>query len=454
MESRRRSRRPRTWATATVMLSLGVPARGQTPPVTAPHPDFAAAVRVLDLDRSVAFAERSRRMLDALLADDDRLEQAVEPLVKGEEGKLYVRGEAPTDAPTPALDWLDELGDPPPRELADFVLRAEARSEREVRNARLSFRSVVGLSPADAVALAQGVLGQLDGSDAEILAAYRRDLPRIAAWSAQIVDLSRARVLAPSAAPDYTTLAIEAPLDEDALDERYPTLGKLLSWAREIHWRITDERGRVLALASFDGDERTFRVQEWKRGNQLLWSDGASPLRDADGALVPVELDLAREATYRVELSARAVLVKLGGLRVGSFALPSSDLELRYLGADGGRRADWELRIRSISDAPALVEWMLPLTKLRESLVRTFQVSLVSAPTAHAPALHDMGLVAGSDLPRSAALDFAQSMARWATDSFSLGDLLRAGRDFAAAAEQDLSALRRQSVARADVPSP
>ncbi len=450
MSIRRRARRSRTWATATVMLSLGAPARAQTSPAAPSHPDFAAAVRVLDLDRSVAFAERTRRMLDALLADDGRLESAVEPLVRGEDGKLYVRGEAPLDVP--ALDWLDELGDPPPRELADFVLRAEARSERDVRSARVAFRSVVGLSPADALALAQGVLGELDGSDAEILAAYRRDLPRIAAWSAQIVDLSRARVIAPSTSSDHTALAIEAPLDEEALDEHYPTLAKLLSWAREIHWRVTDERGRVLAVASFDGDERIFRVQEWKRGRELLWSDGTQPLRDADGGLVPVDFDLTRDATFRLELAARAVALKLAGLRVGSFDLPSSDLELRYVSDGSRRKSDWELRIRSISDAPMLVEWMLPLAKIRESLVRTFQLSLVAAPAEHAPTLHDMGLVVGSDLPRSAALDFAQSLARWATDSFSVADLLRAGRDFAAAAEQDLTALREPALARVDLP--
>lgn len=413
-------------------------------------PDFAAAMRVLDLDRSIDFAEKSRRMLDALLASGERLESEVTPLAKGEDGKVYVRGSAP--AGEPVLDWLDELGDPPPARPGDFVLRAEAQSESELRRSRLSFRSVVGMTPGDVIALNRAMLAQLGGSDAAIVSAYQRDLPKLAAWSAKIVDLKRLRVLAAAQGGDFTALDLEAPLDEDALDASYPSLGKLLSWAREVRWRVGDERGRVLATFTFDGDERVFRAHEWVRDGELLWSDGEQPLRDAAGALMPVDFDLARDARFRVAAEASAVLFKLGPIRMGSFDMPSSELEARYLGDATGQKADWQLRLRSISDAPALVEWMLPLTQLRESLIRTFQLSLVSAPSGDAPGVHQMVLSGGAELPRSASLDFAQAMARWATDSFSIADWLRASRDFAAAAEQDLSALRAPApaVARAE----
>lgn len=454
------SRAAIAWTLAAALAGLGpgaASASDASPDTTAENraprtatPDFAAAVRVLDLDRSIQFAEKSRRMLDTLLASGERLETEVTPLAKGEDGKVYVRGSAP--AGEPALDWLDELGDPPPTHLGDFVLRAEAQSESELRRSRLSFRSVVGLAPSDVIALNRAMLAQLGGSDAAIVAAYRRDLPRLAAWSARFFDLSRVRLLAAEQGPDFTALAIEVPLDEDALDESYPSLAKLLSWAREVRWRVGDERGRVLATFTFDGDERVFRAHEWVRDGELVWSDGQAPLRDASGALVPVAFDLGHDARFRVAAEASAVLFKLGPLRMGSFDMPSSELEARYLGDAAGQKADWQLRLRSISDAPALVEWMLPLTQLRESLIRTFQVSLVSAPGGEAPGLHQMVLSGGAELPRSASLDFAQAMARWATDSFSIADWLRASRDFAAAAEQDLSALRAPApaVARAE----
>lgn len=427
-----------------------VPAAAEPAAPKPAAPDFAAAMRVLDLDRSIDFAEKSRRMLDALLASGERLESEVTPLAKGEDGKVYVRGSAP--AGEPVLDWLDELGDPPPARPGDFVLRAEAQSESELRRSRLSFRSVVGMTPGDVIALNRAMLAQLGGSDAAIVSAYQRDLPKLAAWSAKIVDLKRLRVLAAAQGGDFTALDLEAPLDEDALDASYPSLGKLLSWAREVRWRVGDERGRVLATFTFDGDERVFRAHEWVRDGELLWSDGEQPLRDAAGALMPVDFDLARDARFRVAAEASAVLFKLGPIRMGSFDMPSSELEARYLGDATGQKADWQLRLRSISDAPALVEWMLPLTQLRESLIRTFQLSLVSAPSGDAPGVHQMVLSGGAELPRSASLDFAQAMARWATDSFSIADWLRASRDFAAAAEQDLSALRAPApaVARAE----
>lgn len=438
------------WAFAASLVAAGPPAAvaadalspvaADAPAPKVAAPDFASAVRVLDLDRSIAFARTSRRMLDALLVNDERLESAVTPLAKGEDGKVYVRGSATADEPV--LDWLDELGDPPPHELGDFVLRAEAQSESELRRSRLSFRSVVGLTPADVIALNRAMLAQLGGSDAAIVEAYKRDLPRLASWSSHVVDLTRVKMLAPSQGADFTALAIEAPLDEDALDESYPSLGKLLSWAREVRWRVGDDRGRVLATFTFDGDERVFRAHEWVRDGELLWSDGQQPLRDAAGAVEPVSFDLARDASFRLEAQASAVLFKLGPVRVGSFEMPASELAARYLGDPTGTKADWQLRLRSISDAPALVEWMLPLGQLRESLIRTFQVSLVSAPSGEATGFHQMVLSGGAELPRSASLDFAQAMARWATDSFSIADWLRAGRDFAAAAEQDLSALR------------
>ncbi len=450
-----------TWALATSLAvggaavaaggdAAGVPAAEAV--AAAPRsatPSFAAAMRVLDLDRSIRFAERSRRMLDALIVDGERLENEVTPLAKGEDGKVYVRGTAPADQPV--LDWLDELGDPPPAQLGDFVLRAEARSESELRRSRLSFRSVVGLAPADVIAVNRAMLAELGGSsDAAIVAAYQRDLPRLAAWSARLVDMTRLRLLAAEQGADFTALAIEAPLDEDALDASYPSLSRLLSWAREVRWRVGDDQGRVLATFTFDGDERVFRAHEWVRDGELVWSDGQQPLRDAAGALMPVDFEVTRDARFRVAAEASAVLFKLGPIRMGSFDMPSSELEARYLGDATGQKADWLLRLRSISDAPALVEWMLPLTQLRESLIRTFQISLVSAPSGETEGLHEMVLSGGAELPRSASLDFAQAMARWATDSFSIADWLRAGRDFADAAAQDLSALRTPAVARAE----
>ncbi len=443
---------PRVVAVAGAIAALGLPLDARADAGSGGGPDFAAAARVLDLDRSVEFARRGRRMLDAVIADDQRLEDAALPLVKGDDGRLFLRGDGQGDEPR--LVWLDELDAPPSSTLADFVLRAEAASDHDVRSARLSFHSLVGLTPAETVALAGGVIAALDGSDEAILAAYRRDLPQIAAWSARIVDLKRAKIVAPGAEPDYTTLAMEAPLDEEALARYYPSLQKLLGWAREITWRITDSNGRVLAALRFDGDERTFRVLEWKRGDSLLWGDGTKPLRDSSGALIPVGFDLAHDAEFHVELAARAVLFKLGAVRLGSFTLPSSDLDLRYLSDGGDDKANWQLRIRSIGDAPTVVEWMLPLAKLRESLVRTFQMSLVSVPSGSATSIYDMGLVLGAELPQSASLDFAQALNRWASDSLAFADVLRAARDFAAAAEQDLSALRTPAVARAGPAAP
>ncbi|MBZ0253876.1 MAG: hypothetical protein K8I02_11110, partial [Candidatus Methylomirabilis sp.] len=405
--------------TASLVLPGGASAAG--------GPDLIRIAEALGLADVQDLSDRARKHIDGVLGEEKRLRKDVERLGSHAGGDLYLRGE--TLGEERVLVWRPSAEDAAPLPApADFVVRARTANQAEERATSAAFRTLAPISPEEMLEFSKRLVEALDGSDDEVRAAFRRDFPGISEVVGRVVSLDETRALRRE--DGYTVIDIEAPLNADGLREHYKAVGKLIRWMEEIGGVVTDAAGRIVYRVQLDNDDGVVRFRAFKKGRDLLWSDGEKPLRDAEGNLIPVEFDLARDQRFAVHGEATLSLLKIGSVRLGSLQLPWSEWDVRYE-ANEGVSPRWSVRLAELGEPNAFLGLFLPLDELHAAIRRSFMLTLGAKPEPDRAGLYGMNADFQLRFPRSAVLDMLQDLSRWVSRSRVLRDGLRLGRDFA-----------------------
>jgi len=427
------------WIPAAALVALAVmnvPAvLSSALPADAAEIDFVAPFRVLGLERTEDMSARTERALSRVLADDGKLKEQVGALASSGGGALTIHGSTRGDEPT--ISWGE--GEPPAlTRPGDFSARARTANRDDQRIINVHLRSIQPYEPERTLEANRRIIANYARDDRTMMGAFARDLPRLHALADRLVDFEETRIVEDHG--DYAEIALDVQLDDDALGDRYPGVATLLDWFEDMQVRVTNapeyvgETPKVLMTMQLEGTDRRVHVRAFKRGRELLWSDGEKPLRTPGGDYDALAIDLAGDQHYRVHSSATLSILSFGPFALASFDLPASVWDVRYDGSDGGRRGLWGVRVHELGPPNAFLALFLPLQDAHDLFARTFNFSVGLRPheveaAEDAPELHSVTADLHMRFPHIAWVGVMQDLMAWMAESRMVRDTITLMRD-------------------------